>query len=174
MAPGSQSMVVARAVVSLRSAQAALRGAVAFCMAGMMLLITADVIARYILAAPVPGAYELVQVLLGLTALVALPLVTVNGAHVTIPLVESLLGGWVRSVRDALVHIFSMAIVSVLALRLWNLAGSLSSSGQALGAIEIPLGPVVYAYAVLAWLTVAAQLLMLVQQFRGGSGEPKS
>src|SRR5574338_449932 len=67
----------------------------------MMVLTVVDVIGRYILNAPLHGAYELTEVLLALVVFGAAPLVTRRGTHVTTSLFDDRMGPGVKRVRDA-------------------------------------------------------------------------
>lgn len=70
---------------------------------------------------PIPAAYELVQISLGIVIFAALPLVASRESHITISLLDEAIygrnGGWLRS---TLVNLVSAFVLTVLAWRLWR------------------------------------------------------
>lgn len=77
----------------------------------MMLVVVTDVVLRYVLASPLRGAYDLVQITLVVMVFLGLPRLFVDGSHIAIDLIDHLLppAGIRFLVRVA-------AILSVLAL----------------------------------------------------------
>jgi len=63
-------------------------GCAAVALLGIMLLMLVDVAGRYLFNAPVPGAGEVIELLMGITVFAALPLVTARGEHVRLDYLE--------------------------------------------------------------------------------------
>src|SRR5687768_2195755 len=99
---------------------------------GMMAITFFDVIGRYLLNAPVPGAYEITTLLLGAVVYVALPLTTVREEHVTISLLRSLFRGRARRAQLTLLNLFGAAVIGAVAWRLWIQAEKLAAMGDRL------------------------------------------
>jgi TRAP-type C4-dicarboxylate transport system permease small subunit len=116
----------------------------------MMILTVVDVIGRYILNAPLHGAYELTEVLLALVVFGAAPLVTRRGTHVTTALFDDRMGPGVRRVRDASVGVFCAGLCAVLAWRLWVQADAAAAMGQGTALLDVPVAPVIYFMAVMS------------------------
>jgi TRAP-type C4-dicarboxylate transport system permease small subunit len=117
---------------------------------GMMSLTVADVIGRYLLNAPLHGAYELTEVLLAVVVFGAAPLVTARGTHVTTSLFDGRMSPRVMRVRDASVAVFCAAICAVLAWRLWAQADAAAALGQGTALLGVPVAPVIYFMAVMS------------------------
>lgn len=143
-----------------------LRACTALTMLGVMIVISADVIGRYFFASPITGSYEIVQVLLGLVFFSALPLTTQSGAHVNISILDAFLHDGLRRVQSLVMLLLGALIMSGICLQLWKLGESLSRNRRALGVLEIPLAPVVFAYSALGVLTVLVYVLMIVRASR--------
>lgn len=88
-----------------------LLGLAAVLLLALMAVTGIDVVGRYLLNAPLSGAFEMTELLLGALVFMALPLVSRNGAHVEVDLVATILP---RAVNRAL-GIFA-ALVSAVAL----------------------------------------------------------
>ena len=131
----------------------------AVCALAIMLITAADVVARYLFSSPIDGAYEIVQTLLAIGILAALPLVGVRSEHISVSFVEGHgLGGagrWLSFVFSCLMAL----ILATIAQRLWLLSDLVAANGQTLGAYAIPLGPL---YRTLSILAAIAALLQFV------------
>jgi TRAP-type C4-dicarboxylate transport system permease small subunit len=117
---------------------------------GMMALTVADVVGRYILNAPLHGAYELTEVLLALVVFGAAPLVTRRGTHVTTALFDERMGSEVKRVRDISVGVFCAGLCVVLAWRLWVQASAAVAMSQGTALLDVPVAPVIYFMAVMS------------------------
>jgi TRAP-type transport system small permease protein len=136
-------------------------GAIAF---GLMGMTVVDVVGRYLLSAPLGGAYELTQYGLALVVFAALPQVTAAGEHVSVDLFETSLPGWLRRALALVWAAVIAAALLFLAWRLTFLAERLGRYGDSTPSLKIPLAP-------LAWIMAASAalsgLLALLQPFLG-------
>jgi TRAP-type C4-dicarboxylate transport system permease small subunit len=124
----------------------------------LMLLTLCDVLGRYLLARPVPGAFELTKVAMALLIFAGLPLVTARDGHITIGLLDNLFRGRLAAFRDLLIALLCGATVGVIAWRLWVLAGRLADYGDLFEFIGLPQAVPAYAMSVLAAATAAVLL----------------
>jgi TRAP-type C4-dicarboxylate transport system permease small subunit len=130
----------------------------------MMVVTFVDVIGRYLFNAPLPGAFELTEVLLALVVFVGLPIVTARREHVTVDLVT---GRLPDAARAAFARLATLATGAVLALLAWRLALSardFSAYGDATVYLGIPLGPVAGVMAALAALSALVAAVLLVRR----------
>jgi TRAP-type C4-dicarboxylate transport system permease small subunit len=141
---------------------------------GMMLLTVADVIGRYVLNAPVHGAYELTEVLLAVVVFGAAPLVTGRGTHVTTSLFDERMSPGVMRVRDASVAVFCAGICAVLAWRLWAQADSAAGVGQRTALLDVPVAPFIYFMAVMSAACVPLFFVALYTRSPGAPGPGQS
>lgn len=130
------------------------------CALAIMLLTTVDVFARYILAAPIDGAYEAVQALLAIGIFAGLPLAGLRGEHISVRLIETSHIGAVGRWIDAFFTVVMAGVLFVVSLKIWTLANLVGSTQQTLGAYAIPLEPLYRSMSVLG--TLAGLFLVLL------------
>ncbi|MBA5777202.1 TRAP transporter small permease [Stappia sp. F7233] len=124
----------------------------------MMAVTFVDVIGRYVFSSPLPGAFELTEVLLGLIIFVGLPLVTLRQEHVTVDLLTSRAPNVLRRLLLRLAQALTAGVLAMLAWRLGIIARDLSAYGDATVFLRIPLGPVA---GVMAFLAAAGSFCAL-------------
>jgi TRAP-type C4-dicarboxylate transport system permease small subunit len=139
-------------------------GVAAALLFAMMLLTVLDVAGRYLLAAPVPGAFELTQVLLALIIFAGLPLVSARDGHVTITIADRWFGPRAGAVRDRLVALVGCTVSGVIAWRLWVLAGRLAEYGDEFEFIGVPRAVVAYPMSALAGVSALVLLAKAVRR----------
>ncbi|MDT0683207.1 TRAP transporter small permease [Roseicyclus sp. F158] len=101
-----------------------------------------DVIGRYLFDRPLPGAFEMTELLLAALVFAALPLVSRSGGHVEVDLLDSLLP---PGARRALLWIGAAAAFCVLMVFAWRLVlHGLQQAGDGARSISlgIPFAPV--------------------------------
>lgn len=118
---------------------------------------------------PLPGAIEMIELLMGLLVFGALPLVTVDRGHVTVGLFDSLFSGRLRRVHDAVVSALSAGVVAVISWRLFIKAGEVAAFGDRSAYLGVPMGVLAYFMAAAAALT-AIVLLTQMAASKGHAG----
>jgi TRAP-type C4-dicarboxylate transport system permease small subunit len=129
---------------------AAIAGVAATVLLAMMVLTFVDVFGRYVLNRPLPGGFEVTQILLVLLIFAGLPLVTRREEHVQVTLLSDLLPATARRIQAAAVNMLIAGLLGVVAWRLWHVAERALSFGDTTSYLRIPMAPVVYAAAGLA------------------------
>lgn len=109
----------------------------------LVLITCVDVVGRYILDAPLNGAFELTEILLAALVFLALPLTTERREHVEVDLLN-VLGDRVNRVLSAFAGLFSAALLATFAWRLASHAWKAAEDGAVTNALEIPLAPFGY------------------------------
>lgn len=136
----------------------ALRVIAAVLLFSMMTLTVTDVAGRYLFSHPVPGAFELTQLLLAWLIFAGLPAVSARGGHISIGLLDRFfVGRWGRA-ADVLIDLVGAGVTGLIAWRLWVLATRMGEYGDRFA--FLPLGKAVVAYpmSLLAAVTVVALL----------------
>ncbi len=132
-----------------------------------------DVWARYVFNAPIPGAYEVSELIMGVMIFSALPVVTWRGKHINIDLLDHVTPDWLARWRDSFVHLLSALILAALGWQLWGLAATLAGFGDVTEYLRIPIHPTLQVMSALAWLSSLLSLLAAFVSFRQPkSGEP--
>ncbi len=131
----------------------------------MMLLTIVDVVGRYLIGRPVPGAFEVTQVLMAVLIFTALPLVSARQEHVEIALFERVLPACVAAWRNAAVHLLGTAVAALVAWRLWLQAERLADFGDRFAFVPLSKAAVAYPLSALAAITAVVFAAHLVTSF---------
>lgn len=115
----------------------------------MMALTFVDVVARYIFSSPVPGGFEITEIMLATLIFCGLPLITLRDGHITVDLLENVLPDAFRSLRDRVVFIGAGIMLLYLFTRLWVKAGDMFDYSDQTAVLNLPLAPVCYIMCVL-------------------------
>ena len=136
----------------------------------MVALTFADVIGRRIVGKPIYGANDITEHLMALVVFAGLPLVTAAGAHLTIDLLDGLVGkpwmAWWRALTSALVT-GVLAVVAWLFIKHGLNATQISEVSQAL---RVPRAPLYFFMAASCALSALAALAIT---FTGPMVDPK-
>ena len=147
----------------------ALPAAVAAAVFGMAALTFADVIGRYFLNAPIPGAFEIVGLVLGFATMGALPFVTFRERHITVDLFDGAFRGRLRRVRRTAVRLGTAAATAFMAERLLATAADEWANDFVTENLGITRAPLLLLMAALCAATAAG---MLIAAVRGRPPEP--
>jgi len=141
-----------------RRADAVLGIASAATLTAMMMITVADVVLRYLFAAPIRGAFELTE--LGLLVLIfaGLPLVSRADEHVTMDFIDRVLPRRARKFFVRVVHGLTAGVMLVLAWLMWLKAGKIAEYADTSQSLGIPLAPFVYFMAIMIATTGAIHL----------------
>lgn len=131
----------------------------------MMVLTAADVISRYVLNAPISGAFEVVQYLMGILVFAGLPVTTASDNHLSVSLIPKDLSGLKGRIHRSFVCCVSAVGLLLIASRMAEQARILYTSKEVSGYLELPLAPiaaVMAVFATLAFLISGVQLVNAV------------
>lgn len=131
----------------------------------MMALTSVDVFMRYVVSRPVPGAFEVSEILMALLVFSALPLVSLRNEHVTVEFAEKLIPPRLAPYVDALVQLFIAALMFSAGWLLWQRAPRVQQYGDATTALEIPIWPLLYVMGTLLIVTGAVHVYKAIRSF---------
>ena len=151
----------------VRLAEGLLGVIVAVLLMAMMLVATIDVLGRYALSRPLPGAFELIEVMLGLVIFIALPLVCLKDENITVTILIERFSARVRQVHAGVVSLLCAGILLIVAWRLYAHAAQLASYGDVTIFLRMPKGPLGYTMAVLSALGAVALGIVAIDYLRG-------
>lgn len=129
----------------------------------------ADVFARYVFAAPIRGSVEIVEYAMALVIFTALPLVTRNRGHVSVSLIDGLVGGAAKRLKTVLCDLISSVVLGVLTWRLWVQAGDDWAHDTRSVVLGWPHAPLYYTMAVLAAASMLGMLWLSWYSVRGAA-----
>jgi TRAP-type C4-dicarboxylate transport system permease small subunit len=139
----------------------------------MMVLTSADVIGRYVLNAPISGAFEIVQYLMAVVVFAALPVTTASDGHLSVSLVPSTMRGPIGRAHRIIIRLVSAIALFVIAWRMIAQAQILDGSQQVSGYLQLPLAPIAAVMAVFAVLALLIMLVKLIAAISGSDNEPR-
>lgn len=132
----------------------------------MMVMTFIDVLGRYLFSSPLPGAFELTQIMMAVLIFTGLPLVSAKEAHVTVDLIHAVLTRGVRRLLDIVVNGAGTVVLGVIAWRMWIKAGQIAAYNDNTPVLHIPMAPIVYFMCVMSAITAAALLLNTIRHVR--------
>jgi TRAP-type C4-dicarboxylate transport system permease small subunit len=132
----------------------------------MMALSAVDVAGRYLLNAPLPGAFEITEVMMAVLVFSVLPIVTASDEHLTIGLFEHKFKGRMRWIKGTLVSLISGTFVALATWRVWLEAGRMGEIHDRTAFLGIPLAPLVYFMFAMLVLTLGALAVLTVLNAR--------
>jgi TRAP-type C4-dicarboxylate transport system permease small subunit len=127
----------------------------------IMALMVADVIGRYLFNAPIRGAYELIEFLMCLMILSALPLVSLQGRHVEASLVADLVPR-AATLLHWIAGLMAAGLFGLLAMLMWNYAGQLARQNAQSLFGGIPHAPFATFMAVLFGIAAVTALIAMI------------
>lgn len=138
----------------------------------LMLVTFADVMGRYLFSLPLPGAFELTQILMAVLIFSGLPLVCAHEVNIRVDIVHGQLSERSRRMLDVFNHLAGTAALAALAWRLWVKAGATLAAGDLSMYLGLPMYPVCYLMfaltALAAWFT-AMHLVESTRRVRGAA-----
>lgn len=139
---------------------------VAAALFAMMTLTFLDVVGRYLINRPFPGATELVQYTMIVAIFLALPVVTYRREHISISLVDSFLGPPARKLQRMFVGLVSAIVLAMLSYRLWLHAEGNAANRDVIGFLDLPVAPAAYLASLFCGVTVLVLVAMIVSDWR--------
>ena len=116
----------------------------------LMAMTCIDVIGRYFFNAPLDGATELTQLMLGVIVFAVLPAVCQREEHISVDLLDRWFPQALAAPRDAAFNLLMAVMMAVVCWRVWLLAELTADYGDATEFLAIPLAPITYFIAVLS------------------------
>lgn len=113
----------------------------------MMMLTAVDVVGRYVLNRPVPGAFEVTEMMLAALIYCGLPLVSQRREHIVIDTFDYLMSRGVKRALDMAAEVLCSATLFGLAWLVFRRAGRVAEYGDTTNVLKLPLAPLAYLMA---------------------------
>lgn len=136
----------------------------------MMVLTSADVTGRYVLNAPISGAFEIVQYLMAIAVFAALPVTTASDSHLSVSLIPQTMRGPIGRAHKIFIRLVSAIALLIIAWRMASQAQILETSQQVSGYLQLPLAPIAAVMAIFATIAFLIIVVKLVAALRGRDG----
>lgn len=125
----------------------------------MMCLTSLDVIGRYFLSRPVPGAFELTELLLVLAIFLAFPSLSYSGGQIETDALAQVIPPRLWRALYRIARLFACACLAYVAWKTWTKAGQIAKAGDTTSALSISLAPFAYLICAMTALACAFELL---------------
>jgi TRAP-type C4-dicarboxylate transport system permease small subunit len=132
----------------------------------MVILVVADICGNKFLKTPVPGGIELVSLLSVVAISFAIAQTQLDHGHIEVEMLVTKLPKTVQKVISIIVHLFSITLFIVLAVRSFRYGLSLQSSGEVSMTLLLPFYPFVWAMGVCAIVVALVLIMQLFQKLR--------
>lgn len=158
---------VAKARRWLRLATAVLCGTL---LLALTFVTVVDVIGRYLLDSPLPGAAEYTELLLMAIIFMGLPAVCLDDGHVAVDLVTSRLSARLDRIQTVFWRLVVAAVLAIVSWQLWEHGAQLASYNEVTVYLRTPLGPFAKMTAVITGACALITFVMAVSRVPPASG----
>lgn len=135
------------------------------CVIGAVVLLTmmaftfVDVLCRYLFNEPLPGGFEVTELMLAVLIFTGLPMVSRLDQHIVVDILDSAIPAWLVRPQRLIVSLVSALCLIVLAWRLWIKAAESAAYGATNVTLKVPMAPFVYYMSVLCGLSAIVVLV---------------
>lgn len=127
----------------------------------MMLVTLVDVVGRDLFQAPLPGGFEITELLLAALIFLGLPIITAEGGHVDVDLLDSITPPWFKAIQAACVTLVSTVCFGILSWTMWRFAIRTYEYQDTTAVLQIPYSGLVFLMAICCTLATFALCAML-------------
>jgi len=138
----------------------------------MMLVTAVDVAGRYVFNKPIPGGFELTEILLAALIYCGLPLVSARREHIVIDTFDPMFSKALKRGLDMVAEVVCAVALAGVGWLIFLRANRIVEYGDTTSVLKLPLAPVVYLMAVM--ITVAALIHLLLIFVPHGEDDGKS
>lgn len=144
-----------------------------FCFFVMLVLTFADVIARYLINAPIPGAAEILAFGMGFMVFAVYPLITRDQGHITVGIFERFYKSHFRYVQRLLVLFLTLVYTIFVTYVIFLRAEDMRKKDFLTDYLDLPKANIIYVIAFFSFLCIVMFLPVLWRYIRQG-GDPES
>jgi C4-dicarboxylate transporter, DctQ subunit len=130
------------------------------CLAAITVLVFASAIGRYAFATPIPDAFDVARLMMGVAMLWGFASVGYRGAHIQVDLVAELLPERVRPWLDVVAQLTLLLFTVLLAWMLLGRVESAFASNESTFDLRLPVWP----WLAAIWLGVVASVFTIVSR----------
>ena len=127
----------------------------------LMLLTVVDVLGRYFFNWPLPGGFELTEIIMAALVFTALPVVSRREDHIVIDLLDFLMPRWIVTPRQIVVNLLCAVMTALWSWRTWTLGDRLWGYGDVTEYLHIPIGPICFFISIMSGLTTLVFLSLV-------------
>jgi C4-dicarboxylate transporter DctQ subunit len=136
----------------------AIEAVAAVLLAAITVLVVASAIGRYLLAMPIPDAFDLSRYLLGAAIFWGFASIGYRGSHIKVDLFAEMMGPRLRRVVDIFAWLVLLLFTVLLAWKMLDRVRSAAASGEATFDLRLPAWPMM----ALIWAGVAVSVIAII------------
>jgi TRAP-type transport system small permease protein len=152
----------------LETALGAISAAVLF---AMMIVTAVDVAGRYLFSMPLPGGFELTEMMLAALIYCGLPLVSRRREHIVIDTFDPWMSRWVKRGLDMIAEIVCALALGGIGWLIFRRAARVADYGDTTAVLKLPLAPVAYLMATMIVVTAVIHLTLIFVPHRDDDGK---
>jgi TRAP-type C4-dicarboxylate transport system permease small subunit len=152
----------------LETALGAISAAVLFT---MMLVTAVDVAGRYLFSKPLPGGFELTEMMLAALIYCGLPLVSKRREHIVIDTFDPFMSRSVKRGLDMLAEVVCALALGGIGWLIFRRAARVADYGDTTAVLKLPLAPVAYLMAVMIVVTAVIHLTLVFVPHKDDDGK---
>ncbi len=119
----------------------------------LMLVTFVDVVGREALSAPLPGGFEITELMMAALIFTALPATSWREEHVVIDLLDAVTPRGLARCRQVIMNLVSGGVVAIISWQTMKLASELAGYNEVTEILYIPVAPIVYLIGVMSAVT---------------------
>lgn len=158
----------ARLAAWLETALGAISATVLFT---MMLVTAVDVAGRYLFSKPLPGGFELTEMMLAALIYCGLPLVSKRREHIVVDTFDPLMSRAVKRGLDMAAEVVCALALGGIGWLLFRRAARVADYGDTTAVLKLPLAPVAYLMGTMIVVTAVIHLTLIFVPHKEDDGK---
>ena len=147
-----------RAALALETALSAVSSAVLF---AMMLVTAVDVAGRYVLNLPLPGGFEMTEMMLAALIYCGLPIVSLRRGHIVIDTLDPFFPRPLKRGLDIVADLACFVTLAGIGWLIFRRAARVAEYGDTTNVLKLPLAPVAYLLAAMIGIAALIHLILI-------------
>jgi TRAP-type C4-dicarboxylate transport system permease small subunit len=136
----------------------------------MMMVTAIDVIGRYLFNRPLPGGFEMTEMMLAALIYCGLPLVSKRREHIVIDTFDTFMSRAVKRALDAFADVVCFVTLSGIGVLIFQRAARVADYGDTTNVLKLPLAPVAYLMGVMIVVAALIHLALIFVPHRADDG----
>ncbi len=132
----------------------------------LMIITFIDVLGRYLFSAPLPGAFELTEIMMAMLIFAGLPLVSRANQHVTVNLIVGILSPIILHLQRLITQAIMAVVLAVMAWRMWIKAEEMLEQGDETAYLLLPIAPVAFFMTLMMAVSTLIVAIQFIRIFR--------
>lgn len=117
-----------------------------------------DVFGRYVLNRPLPGGFEITELLLAFTIFAGLPIVTKQESHICVDILIARFPPDAKRIQASVTNVLLAVVLAFLAVTMWSKAGDVARLNDVTNNLGIPIAPLAYFISASCGVSAVASL----------------